>query len=68
LKTRSLIKPTITTNEKGKQLQYYEVEFDIGLIIEGRNLRFEARSPVNKNEVSVSADFSIAAGFAPGTK
>ncbi|KIM98784.1 hypothetical protein OIDMADRAFT_181289 [Oidiodendron maius Zn] len=67
LKTNNQIKPTIATNEKGKQLSYYEVEFDIWLIIEGRNLRFEARSPVNKNEVSASADFCIAAGFSPGT-
>jgi hypothetical protein len=64
LKTNNQIKPTIGANEKA----YYEVQFDIWLIIEARNLRFEARSPVNKDEVSASADFCIAAGFSPGTK
>ncbi|RFU27660.1 hypothetical protein B7463_g8656, partial [Scytalidium lignicola] len=68
LKTNNLIKPTIGTNEKGKSFSYYEVQFDIWLIIEARNLRFEARSPLNKNEVSASANFCIAAGFSPGTK
>jgi hypothetical protein len=68
LKRNNQIKPTIVTNEKGKSLSYYEVQFDIWLIIEARNLRFEARSPVNKNEVSASADFCIAAGFSPGTE
>jgi hypothetical protein len=68
LKTNNLIEPTIGVNDQGKLLSYYEVQFDLWLIIEAGNLRFGARSPLNENEVSASANFCIAAGFSPGTK
>ncbi|KIM96889.1 hypothetical protein OIDMADRAFT_131241 [Oidiodendron maius Zn] len=68
LKTKNQIQPTTVTNAKGKVYSYYEVEYDLWIIIEARTLRFEARSPLNKDKVSVSADFSIAAGFIPGTQ
>ncbi len=46
---------------------FWDIEFDLCLIIDGRNLRFEARSPEDPNEVKESKSFSIAASFAPGT-
>ena len=46
---------------------FWEIEFDLCLIIDGRNLRFEARSPENPDQVTSSRNFSIAASFVPGT-
>ncbi|KFY61304.1 hypothetical protein V496_05074 [Pseudogymnoascus sp. VKM F-4515 (FW-2607)] len=68
LKTTGRIKPTTVRNAEGKLHSFYEVQYDLWLIIEGRSLRFEARSPINKDEVKASASFCIAAGFVPGTE
>ena len=68
LKRNNQIKPITVTNEKGKSHSYYEVKYDLWIIIEARSLRFEARSPINKDEVSASANFCISAGFVPGTE
>jgi hypothetical protein len=68
LKTTNQIQPTTAENEAGKSYSFYEVEYDLWLIIEARNLRFEVRSPLDKDEVRASANFCIAAGFVPGTE
>lgn len=54
-------------NAKGISHSFWEIEFDLCLIIDGRNLRFEACSPENPHEVAKSKMFSIAASFEPGT-
>lgn len=67
LKTENKIMPVTLPNADGKSYEFYEVEFDLWLIIEGRNLRFEARSPSEPQAVKACTQFSIAAGFVPGT-
>lgn len=68
LRTCSGFDPITEQNAGGKSYSYYEIEYDLWLIIEGRNLRFEARSPLNPDEVKASSQFCIAAGFVPGTE
>ncbi|KAK5463042.1 hypothetical protein LTS15_002754 [Exophiala xenobiotica] len=46
---------------------FWEIEFDLCLVIDDRNLRFEARLPTNSEEVTSSMNISIAAAFVPGT-
>lgn len=58
---------TTTENSEGKSYTYYEITYDLWIIIEGRTLTFEARSPENENEVQASRHFCVAAGFVPGT-
>ena len=67
LRTQNLIQPITEQNEKGKSFSYYEIVYDLWLIIEGRTLRFEARSPIDSEKVSAGKSFCIAAGFVPGT-
>lgn len=68
LKTQNLIKPTVP--EKGvKARKHYKVEFELCLIIEGRNLRFEARWPPGEGSRKMAeGQVSIAAAFKPGTE
>ena len=68
LLTEDRIPTTTSTNAQGKSYEYYEVEYDLWIIVIGRTLRFEARSPVDPNEIKKSAHFCIAAGFVPGTE
>ncbi|KAK5062683.1 hypothetical protein LTR84_004756 [Exophiala bonariae] len=67
LKAENKIQPERFHGPGDKVYEFYEVEFDLWLIVEGRNLRFEARSPQEPHSVEASAQFSIAAGFVPGT-
>jgi len=67
LRTNNLIQPITAANYEGKLYTYYEITFDLYIIIEGRTLRFEARSPQHRGEVEASTKFCIAAGFVPGT-
>ncbi|KAI9056206.1 hypothetical protein LZ554_001134 [Drepanopeziza brunnea f. sp. 'monogermtubi'] len=47
---------------------YYEVIYDLVPVVEGRDLRYEARFPPNKNgQVRQTGQISIAAAFRPGT-
>ena len=46
---------------------HYKIEFELVMIINGRNLRFEARWP-RGGEVKASTQVCIAAAFRPGTK
>ncbi|OAP55864.1 hypothetical protein AYL99_10016 [Fonsecaea erecta] len=68
LKNQNLIQPVARTSIGGEPSLFYEVEYDLWLIIEGRHMRFEARSPLDPEQVVVSASFSIAADFVPGTE
>ena len=45
---------------------HYKIEFELIMIINGRNLRFEARWPKG-GEVRAQAQICIAAAFRPGT-
>lgn len=67
LRSENLITLTSATNPEGKHYSFYQVEFDLWIIIMGRTLRFEARSPLKPEEVRASVNFCIAAGFVPGT-
>jgi hypothetical protein len=46
--------------------RHYKIEFELVMIVEGRNLRFEARWPAGGNVVAENT-VSIAAAFRPGT-
>jgi hypothetical protein len=47
---------------------HYKVEYDLVPIVEGRNLRYEARYPANQfGKVQKTGQISIAAAFKPGT-
>jgi hypothetical protein len=48
--------------------EHYEVEYDLIVIVEGRNLRYEARYPVGSAGRTLKAgQVSIASAFRPGT-
>ena len=46
--------------------RHYKIEFELVMIVDGRNLRYEARWPAG-GEVRSGGQISIAAGFQPGT-
>jgi hypothetical protein len=46
--------------------RHYKIEFELVMIVEGRNLRFEARWPAGGTAVA-GKTVSIAAAFRPGT-
>jgi hypothetical protein len=68
LRTQGLIKPTIPEDGlPGKK--HYKVEFELVMIVDGRNLRYEARWPIGEGaQVQGKGQTSIAAAFVPGTK
>lgn len=64
---QGLIQPaTIKPGYDGKP--HYKIEFDLVIIINGRNLRYEARWPVGSAETRSQGQICIAAAFRPGTK
>jgi hypothetical protein len=66
LKTENLIQVVEPgPGEGGKR--HYRVEFELVMIIDGRNLRYEARYPAG-GIVQDRGQISIAAAFEPGTK
>ncbi|CZR66777.1 related to hsp70 protein [Phialocephala subalpina] len=68
LKTEKLIKP-IEPEKGSKARKHYKVEFQLNLIIEGRNLKFEAVWPIGEEgQPRAEGQVSIAAAFRPGTK
>lgn len=67
IKDDDAFQPETRIDEEGKSYTYYKVFFDLWIIIEGLNLRFEARSPSDPEKVCQSKTFSLAAGFKPGT-
>ena len=62
-------------SKPGTKDKYYAVEFDLVMIVDGRNLRYEARwpptlkdQPPPEQQTTVKAhQISIAANFRPGT-
>jgi hypothetical protein len=65
LKTNGIIEPVDPEpGTEGKR--HYKVEFELVMIIDGRNLTFEARWPKG-GRVQERGQISIAAAFEPGT-
>lgn len=65
LKTEGIITPTEPEEgEKGRR--HYKVEFQLVMIVDGRNLRYEARYPEG-GQTKDRGQISIAAAFVPGT-
>ena len=65
LKTDGLIHP-VDPEEGLKGKRHYKVEYELVMIIDGRNLRYEARYPAG-GAVQNKGQISIAAAFVPGT-
>lgn len=65
LKTEGLIKKIPPPTGYGKS--YYKVEYELVMIVEGLNLKYEARWPIGGQEARGQGQISIAAAFVPGT-
>jgi len=66
--------PSEVSIHKGSKRCFWEVDYEVALIVEGRSIRFEARYPVQgalgpgeQQEVLGVKLVGIAAAFAPGT-
>lgn len=66
LKDRNLIQP-MDPEEGIIARSHYKVEYELVMIVNDRNMRWEARYPAG-GEVQGSGQISIAAAFIPGTK
>ncbi|OBT51183.1 hypothetical protein VE04_08148 [Pseudogymnoascus sp. 24MN13] len=66
LKERNLIQP-VEPEEGVRARRHYKVEYELVMIVNDRNLRWEARYPAG-GEVQGIGQISIAAAFVPGTK
>jgi hypothetical protein len=58
--------PLITPEPGVQGKPHYKVEFELVMIVNGRNLRYEARWPKN-GQARGTAQVCIAAAFKPGT-
>lgn len=71
LRDDRLIRRTVPRLDRDRMKQgmaHYEVILDLIAIIEGRNLRYEARYPANDSgKVQKTDQACIAAAFKPGT-
>jgi len=71
LKDEGLISPIISQQRKkggGVTRSYYVVQYDLVVIVEGRNLRYEARYPSGADGKTMNVvQTSIASAFRPGT-
>ena len=66
LRKQRLIQPTEDSWSKKK---FYKVEFELVMIVDGRNLRYEARWPIGDGaQVQNKGQTCIAAAFVPGTR
>jgi hypothetical protein len=65
LLTNKLIEPS-DPEEGYKGKRHYKVRFELVMIVDGRNLQFEARYPAGGETVE-GKRFCIAAAFEPGT-
>ena len=56
--------------EPGKKgMPHYKVDYELVALVQGRNLRYEARYPVgSEGRVRQSGQISVAAAFLPGTE
>jgi hypothetical protein len=67
LRDQKLIKPVQPEDGYGGK-KHYRVEYELVAIVEGHNLRYEARYPAGGGgEVQKAKQVSIAAAFKPGT-
>jgi len=66
LKERSLIQP-IEPEEGVRARRHYMAEYELVMIFNDRNMRWEARY-LSSGEVQGRGQISIAAAFIPGTK
>lgn len=66
LKERNLIQP-VEPEEGVRARKHYKVEYELVMIVNDRNMRWEARYPAG-GEVQGRGQISIAAAFVPGTK
>lgn len=69
-----LQEPSEFSTHAGSEKRYWEVHYEVVLIVEGRSIRFQARYPVSGNlrpgekQKTVGTKLvGIAAAFAPGT-
>ena len=67
--------PSVYSTKRGQNEYHWDVEFDLVMIIEGRNLYYEARWPQSSGmepsihqEVRGRGQVCIAAAFKPGTE
>ena len=78
LRAQGLIQPelpSVFSTNRGSDVPYWAVSFDLVMIVDGRNLRYEARWPPSKEGEETSQDqvvhargqTCIAAAFKPGT-
>lgn len=78
LKDQGLIEPTepsFYSKYRGTRNLHWEVTFDLVMIVDGRNLRYEARwpptedgeEPPTQQAVQARGQICIAANFRPGT-
>jgi hypothetical protein len=65
LREQKIVKP-IDPGPGCNGIRYYKVEYELVAIVEGRNLRYEARYPAG-GKMQESRQVSIAAAFRPGT-
>jgi hypothetical protein len=74
LKTERRLQPVGPYADSKSGRRFYDVEFDLVIEVDGRNLKFEARWPRRKEatdalgEVQKSGQIPIAAAFLPGTE
>ena len=66
--------PSEFSTHAGSQETFWEVYYEIALIVEGRSIRFQARHPTRNNlrpgeeqDVLATKLVGIAAAFVPGT-
>jgi hypothetical protein len=71
----NVVYPSQWSAKPGEKNGYYAVEFDLVMIIDGRNLKYEARwpptvgdTPPLNQHVRASGQVCIAAAFKPGTE
>jgi hypothetical protein len=74
LKTERRLQPVGPYPDSKSGRRFYDVEFDLVIKVDGRNLKFEARWPRRKEgenalgQVQASGQIAIAAAFLPGTE
>jgi len=71
LRERNTILPTFPVPDEDGEIRgkiHYRVDYDLVAIVEGRNLRYEARYPADHTGTARNTgQISIAAAFKPGT-
>jgi hypothetical protein len=65
LKERNIIQP-VESEEGVRAKRYYKIEYELVMIVNGRNMTWEVRYP-SGGEGQVRGQLSIAAAFFPGT-